>query len=119
MGKSVPKGIKSKANVIMKEIPDSFSASFEGNKSSIRGLKLPFSKWTTNVMAGFVTRRKKRTIAAEKKLLEEKEKKEAVMKEAPDMVAEKKPRTRKTKKKEEVEGIPIEEIIDEKKDEIN
>lgn len=101
MGKSVPKGIKSKATIIMKEAPESFSEKFETNKKSIVELKLPFSKWTTNVMAGFITRHKKKIIKAQMKEEEAKQKKEAVMKDAPDMAAMKKERKPRVMKKED------------------
>lgn len=101
MGKSVPKGIKSKATTIMKEMPESFSEKFDTNKKAIVELKLPFSKWTTNVMAGFITRHQKKIIKAKLKEEEAKQKKEAVMKDAPDMAPvakrERKPRVVKEK----------------------
>ena len=90
----------------MKEMPETFSEKFETNKKSIVGLQLPFSKWTTNVMAGFITRHQKKLIKAKLKEEEAKQKKEAVMKEAPDMNAmikkERKPRA--TKAAEETEA---------------
>ena len=74
MGKAVPKGIKSKASVMMKELPEAFGESFEGNKKSIHELELPFSKWTTNVMAGYITRLHKKARIAEQKKEEAKRK---------------------------------------------
>lgn len=85
MGKSVPKGIKSKANIILKEMPESFNESFENNKLKVKELKLPFSKWTTNVMAGFMTRHFKKIRKAETKKEDARKKAETSMKEHPDM----------------------------------
>ena len=70
MGKAVPKGIKSKAAVILKEMPKTFEADFEKNKLSINALNLPFSKWTRNVMAGYITRTKKKEVLAARKIEE-------------------------------------------------
>lgn len=109
MGKSVPKGIKSKATIIMKEMPESFNEKFDTNKKAIVALKLPFSKWTTNVMAGFMTRHQKKIIKAKLKEEEAKQKKEAVMMTAPDMAPiakrERKPRVMK----EKTEDAPVAE----------
>lgn len=85
MGKSVPKGIKSKANIILKEMPADFNESFENNKLKVKELKLPFSKWTTNVMSGFMTRHHKKIRKAEEKKEQARKKSELVMKEHPDM----------------------------------
>ena len=83
MGKSFPKVIKSKANVLLKEIPESLNDSFANNKTKINELKLPFSKWTTNIMSGYITRHHKKIIKAEKKKEDARKKTENVMKEAP------------------------------------
>lgn len=109
MGKSVPKGIKSKANVLLQEMPEKFNTKFEDNKKNIVELKLPFSKWTTNVMAGFMTRHHKKIVAAEKKKEEAKAGKKdgPAMKEAPDM----KKTTRAPRKKAETT-----EVVEEKKE---
>lgn len=104
MGKSVPKGIKSKANVLLKEMPESFGTSFETNKLAIKALTLPFSKWTTNVMAGFITRHHKKIIKAEKKKEEAKKKAQTTMKAPADM--DMKPRPRAPRK--EVREQPVE-----------
>lgn len=85
MGKSVPKGIKSKANIILKEMPEAFNENFENNKNKVKELKLPFSKWTTNVMAGFMTRHFKKIRKAEAKKEDARKKAETSMKEHPDM----------------------------------
>ncbi len=65
MGKAVPKGIKTKAAIIMKEMPEGVSESFEGNKTTINSLVLPIGKWTRNVMAGFMARKIKQKKQAE------------------------------------------------------
>jgi ribosomal protein S17E len=67
MGKAVPKGIKTKAATIMKEMPEGVSESFEGNKTTINSLVLPIGKWTRNVMAGFMARKTKQKKLAEKR----------------------------------------------------
>ncbi len=67
MGKAVPKGIKTKAVIIMKEMPEGVSESFEGNKTTINSLVLPIGKWTRNVMAGFMARKIKQKKTAEKR----------------------------------------------------
>jgi small subunit ribosomal protein S17e len=95
MGKSVPKGIKSKANIILKEMPDSFSEKFEQNKKVVTELKFPFSKWTTNVMSGFITRHKRKQAKALLKEQEAKQKKDVAMKEAADMKKEWKAKEKK------------------------
>lgn len=102
MGKSVPKGIKSKANIILKEMPEAFNDQFANNKTKVNELKFPFSKWTTNVMAGFITRHHKKIIKAEKKKEEAKKKTEVAMKEHPDMKKTRSPRKETVEKTEEV-----------------
>ncbi|MDP2667021.1 MAG: hypothetical protein Q8P05_05985 [Candidatus Diapherotrites archaeon] len=64
MGKAVPKGIKSRAHLVMKEFPENVGVVFEHNKTFLNELKLPISKWTRNVMTGFVTRTKKKEAKA-------------------------------------------------------
>lgn len=112
MGKSVPKGIKSKANVLLQEMPEKFGTKYEDNKKNIVELKLPFSKWTTNVMAGFMTRHHKKIIAAEKKKEDAKAGKKdgPAMKEAPDM---KKPRAPR-KKATEAAPVEVAEVVEAK-----
>ncbi len=108
MGKSVPKGIKSKANIIMLEMPQSFNEKFTENKVTINELKLPFSKWTTNVMAGFITRTIKNTRIALEKKEDAKNKRDNVMKAPVDMAAVEKPvRTRRTTKAKEATPVEV------------
>lgn len=59
MGKAVPKGIKSKANLLVSKFADRFSPDFDKNKEFIKTLELPFSKKERNLMAGFITRKMK------------------------------------------------------------
>ncbi len=58
MGKAVPKGIKSRAEFLIKKFPDKFGKDFEKNKQALNELDLPLSKVTRNLMAGFLTRKK-------------------------------------------------------------
>ena len=57
MGKSVPRGVKSRAHILMERFPKKFSTNFESNKLFIEGLKLPLTKTVRNWMAGYVTRK--------------------------------------------------------------
>jgi ribosomal protein S17E len=79
LGKAVPKGIKSKALLLLKEFPDKFSTDFEKNKLVLEefghGL---FSKTNRNLIAGFIARKvvqqekREKAKAAAKKLEEKK-----------------------------------------------
>lgn len=91
LGKAVPKGIKSKALLLLKEFPEKFSADFEHNKKAIAELVIPFSKTNRNLVVGFISRKVKQH------LLKEKAKAEAVKRLAKK--AEEKPAV-KTEKKE-------------------
>ncbi len=64
MGKAVPKGIKSRANLLIESFPETFTKDFDKNKEFVMQLKLPFSKKERNVMAGFITRKVKQALAA-------------------------------------------------------
>lgn len=55
MGKAVPKNVKSRANILLKERKSLFSSNFEKNKSAVKGLNLPLSKTIRNLIAGFIT----------------------------------------------------------------
>jgi len=57
MGKSVPKGVKTKVEILLNE-SDEFSKDFEKNKEVINSMNLNFSKKIRNLIAGFVSRRK-------------------------------------------------------------
>ena len=56
MGKSVPKGVKTKAEILMEESKD-FSKDFEKNKEIINSMDLGFSKKIRNLVAGYITRK--------------------------------------------------------------
>lgn len=58
MGKAVPKGIKSKALLLLKEFPEKFTADFENNKKALEefGTNL-FSKTNRNLVVGFMSRK--------------------------------------------------------------
>jgi small subunit ribosomal protein S17e len=59
LGKAVPKGIKSRADFLLQRYPDSFSRDFEKNKEVLNSLGLPFSKQTRNLIAGYISKKKK------------------------------------------------------------
>jgi ribosomal protein S17E len=105
MGKAVPKGIKSKAAIILKEMPESFEADFEKNKQIIQTLNFPFTKWTRNVMAGYITRTKKKEVLVAKKIEEAKNR--TVAKKAKEM--EEKPKEEKKEIKKEQAPVKKEE----------
>lgn len=65
MGKAVPKGIKSRAKLLLQRFPNSFTGDFEKNKDFIDSLKLPLTRVNRNLIAGFITRKAK-AIKAEK-----------------------------------------------------
>jgi len=56
MGKAVSNSIKSKAKIIMTEFKDKVGIEFETNKNFLKDMKLPLSKLTINLMAGYMTR---------------------------------------------------------------
>jgi ribosomal protein S17E len=60
MGKSVPKGLKSKAEFLIDEFGDKFSTDFEKNKDAFNAMKIPMTKVNRNILLGYLTRRKKR-----------------------------------------------------------
>jgi len=60
LGKSVAKGLKYRAEVLLKEFPDKFSADFEKNKRGLDTMELGLSKTSRNVVAGFMVRLAKR-----------------------------------------------------------
>ncbi|MFH1663351.1 MAG: 30S ribosomal protein S17e [archaeon] len=57
MGKSVPKGVKVKAEILLKE-SNEFSTDFDKNKEVIDSMKLGLSKKIRNLIAGFIVRKK-------------------------------------------------------------
>jgi len=64
MGKAVPKNLKSRAAVLMKEYPDKFTIDFEQNKQFLDSLELPFSNQVRNLISGFITRKVRQKLAA-------------------------------------------------------
>ena len=56
MGKAVPKNVKSKVGILLKERPELFCTDFVKNKSLLNELSLPLSKVVRNLVAGFITR---------------------------------------------------------------
>ncbi|MDD5148249.1 MAG: 30S ribosomal protein S17e [Candidatus ainarchaeum sp.] len=63
MGKAVPKAIKMRVEILLEEIRDKCTTSFEKNKELLASLQTPFSKIDKNIMAAYLTRR----MIAEKK----------------------------------------------------
>jgi ribosomal protein S17E len=63
MGKAMSNKIKSKADIIIKEFKPKLGIEFTKNKQFIKGMNLPLSKLTINLMSGYITRKLK----AEKK----------------------------------------------------
>jgi small subunit ribosomal protein S17e len=57
MGKAVPKSIKIRAEILLEKFPGSFGSDFEANKRVINELKLPFSRFDRNKIAGFITKK--------------------------------------------------------------
>jgi ribosomal protein S17E len=57
MGKSVSKGLKYKADVLLKELPERFGTDFEKNKKSLNEIELGLSKTTRNILAGYMVRK--------------------------------------------------------------
>lgn len=56
MGKAVPRGIKSRAGILLEVYRDKFVKDFEKNKEFIGSLNLGFSKKDRNLLVGFITR---------------------------------------------------------------
>lgn len=71
MGKAVSNSIKAKAKIIMTEFSDKVGTEFEINKNFLKGMKLPLSKLTINLMAGYMTRTLKKE-QKEKEMLAQK-----------------------------------------------
>jgi ribosomal protein S17E len=60
LGKAVPKAVKMRVEILLKEMPEKFSTSFEKNKEVINTLDMKFSSFDKNLMAAFLTRKIKR-----------------------------------------------------------
>ncbi|MDD4049524.1 MAG: hypothetical protein PHX47_00775 [Candidatus ainarchaeum sp.] len=71
MGKAVSNNIKAKAKIIMTEFSDKVGIEFETNKNFLKSMKLPLSKLTINLMAGYMTRTLRKE-QKEKEMLEQK-----------------------------------------------
>jgi len=56
MGKAVSKGLKYRAEVLIKELPDKFGKDFEKNKLSLNEFPLGLSKTNRNILAGYLVR---------------------------------------------------------------
>ena len=56
MGKAVSKGLKTKAEFLLKAIPERLSGNFEKNKSVLVELGIPFTKLNRNLLAGYMSR---------------------------------------------------------------
>ena len=57
MGKAVPRLIKQRSHVLIKEYPGDFSKDFGKNKEFLKTLDLPFSKTELNLMSGYIARK--------------------------------------------------------------
>ena len=62
MGKAVPKGIKSRSEIILEKFPEKFSADFSQNKKLLVELKVPASRKQVNFLAAYIGRMVKRKI---------------------------------------------------------
>jgi ribosomal protein S17E len=56
MGKSIPKGVKIRAETLLEEVPELFSMDFGKNKLAINDLKLPIYKSNRNLISGYIVR---------------------------------------------------------------
>ncbi len=56
VGKAVLRGLKYRAEVLLKELPDRFGADFEKNKEELNKLELGLSKTSRNILAGYICR---------------------------------------------------------------
>ena len=59
LGKSVPRSIKMRVELLLKELPERFSTDFEKNKAALETLGLPFSRFDRNLTAAFLARKLK------------------------------------------------------------
>jgi len=56
LGKSVSKGLKYRAEVLITEFPDKFGSDFEKNKLGLNTMELGLAKKNRNIVAGFMVR---------------------------------------------------------------
>lgn len=59
MGKAISKGLRSKADFLLKEVPEKFGTNFEKNKTVLSELQIPFTKVNRNLVAGYLARKLK------------------------------------------------------------
>ncbi len=59
MGKAVPRGIKVRADTLIKKFPTSFTTDFGKNKEFLDSLGIGWSKTMRNLIAGHITKRMK------------------------------------------------------------
>jgi ribosomal protein S17E len=64
VGKAIVKGLKTKADLLLKTIPERFSTDFEKNKGVLVELGIPFTKLNRNLLAGYITREVKKKQAS-------------------------------------------------------
>lgn len=64
MGKAIAKGLKTKADFLLKAVPEKFSVDFEKNKGILVDLGIPFTKLNRNLLAGYITREVQKKQAA-------------------------------------------------------
>ena len=71
MGKSVAKGLKYRAEVLLTELPDRFGMDFSKNKLALNALPLGLSTTSRNIVAGYIVRlakQKEEELKADNKL---------------------------------------------------
>ena len=56
MGKAVSKGLKYKAEVLIREFPEKYGKDFEKNKLALAEIELGLSKTNRNILAGYIVR---------------------------------------------------------------
>lgn len=56
MGKAVSKGLKYRAEVLIRDLPEKFGKDFEKNKTSLNEMELGLSKTNRNIVAGYMVR---------------------------------------------------------------
>lgn len=56
LGKSVAKGLKYRAEVLLNEMPEKFGLDFSKNKLSLNEMPLGLSTTSRNIVAGYIVR---------------------------------------------------------------
>lgn len=59
LGKSTPKSIKIRAEILLSEKSGIFASDFEKNKAALSSLNLPIPTSNRNLIAGYITRKLK------------------------------------------------------------